>query len=211
MSKYYCHKCNNEVSPKAKKCTNCGLKLTPRSGGRIQKDKSDAYLRIGVAGVGVIVLILIVYAFTADPNVEYDNSSNYHEPKSMESENDNSEPDLIEPEVQSKNDIFRFRSTFYDEEINGIVTETYEGITYHTFDMNRRIVKYKELNSNGKWKTDNFKMIDFSKEEGILLSTFVISVDHPIVKEVWFTEADNLGYDLHNGKRFSYYGVQRIE
>ncbi len=55
-------------------------------------------------------------------------------------------------------------------------------------------------------------MKDSYKEEGLLATTYVITVHDQGLKEVWFSiEANNLGYDFLDGSRFAYYEVRRIK
>jgi len=108
--------------------------------------------------------------------------------------------------------VHKFKSTNYDiEKPYSNILKTTHAITYHTFDLTNKLVHYDERNSEGKLERKTFKILSAYKEEG-LFTNYVLRINTKEVKEIWYSvDAQNLGYDLTNGFRYAYYGLERIQ
>lgn len=107
-----------------------------------------------------------------------------------------------------QNQSHNFKSTLNDIEVNGRLHKTNKENTYHVFDYKNLIITYTRFDTNtNQWKKTIIKMKSFYKEN---LYDYVIVCDDDIIKEVWFSpEANHLGYDLHNGNRWTFYELER--
>jgi hypothetical protein len=105
---------------------------------------------------------------------------------------------------------FTFKSTTNDKELNGIILQTNDETTYHTFDFVSKTVTMKAP-LNGKWITITFPINGVYQEKGLLASTFVIVVNTLGIKEIWFSaDVPNLGYDYDDGTRIACYNITKI-
>ena len=104
--------------------------------------------------------------------------------------------------------IFIYSSDFYDiERPNGRVN-TIDELTYHTFDFNKNIVT-QNLVLNGERINITYPFTSMYEENGMLGTTYVLTVNTLGVKEIWWSpDVPNLGYDYDDGTRIACYDVK---
>ncbi|MFY0652494.1 MAG: zinc ribbon domain-containing protein [Cyclobacteriaceae bacterium] len=209
---FYCPACNTKVSPRANRCHKCGLPLKPQP-----KSIIEAYEKIKkqevrwvnrfktgcVVIIGIMVLLILFSVSLNHCGQEYQTKRKYDNPTI-----DSPLPKSSKPKLE----ILRFKSTNFDIEYNGVTQETINATTYHKFDYDNLELEFK-YKSNGNWIYRKMKMTGTGyKDQGILASTHVIPLNDEIYKEAWFVaELDILGYDLHDGKRLSFYGIEQMK
>jgi hypothetical protein len=101
----------------------------------------------------------------------------------------------------------KLKTTETDIERSGKKTITKNVISYHTIDLNRKIITYEGINPSGE-KVKITYPIKSSYQDGV---TSVIVTNSKGLKEFWFSTAmNNLGYDYLDGTRLACYNLTRI-
>ncbi len=107
--------------------------------------------------------------------------------------------------------VYKFKSTNHDVEKNYEIVSTIKEVTYHTFDFDNKKIIFEGKKSDGNWVKLSYPMNEVHKEEGFI-TNYVFKVNYGGVIEIWFSlDSENLGYDLANGLRYAYYGLERIK
>ncbi|MCM4159391.1 hypothetical protein FHG64_11460 [Antarcticibacterium flavum] len=173
-----------------------------------ERKKWDFGLILGIIGI----LALIFFGTRSHNNIEELNSPNNSSPSQIKTR----ETAVPQPNYKTNNknstskNVFTFKSTFYDRERNGIILQTIEEETFHTFNYNDSTVTQKSK-LNGEWIEIIYLFSDSYIEEGPLSNTYVFHVGTLGLKEIWYTpEVPNLGYDYDDGTRLSCYELQQV-
>lgn len=162
----------------------------------VSKDKKVEKSVNKILLFAVILFGIIGYYSSSDDNSHIINDK-------LASANSNTYKDLTQFSGQK----FSFKSTYYDKEINGKASFTYNETTYHTFDFVKMIV-IQQSYVNGKLLSFKYPIKGFYKEQGLKASTYVIIVGELGIKEIWFSpDVPNIGYDYDDGTRIACYGV----
>ncbi|MAC93923.1 MAG: hypothetical protein CMC96_00330 [Flavobacteriales bacterium] len=110
---------------------------------------------------------------------------------------------------RSKN-VFIYKSYNYDIEYPNGEVERVDEITYHTFDMDKKIVV-----QSSQLFEERFEMVypfnDIYTETGLIgnAKTHVLKVNTLGCKEIWWSpDVPNLGYDYDGGKRIACYDLE---
>ncbi|MEP1093543.1 MAG: hypothetical protein ABJG78_00440 [Cyclobacteriaceae bacterium] len=107
--------------------------------------------------------------------------------------------------------IHKFKSSLNTvENMSGGPVHTNQEISYHTFDYeNMKVTMQSYSEVEEKWKNFTYKMKSFYKENQW---DYVIECDDKVMKEIWFSPITNeIGYDLHEGTRLTFFQLQKVK
>lgn len=158
-----------------------------------------------VGGILIIISLVMVRNYKSFKTNE--NSQQY----SKQINKNYSKPTIQEkrtPKPTSTN-ILKFKSSNYDYEDKTDILYTKYETSYHDIDFNNNTITLKAKLGTNSYKTLKYKWSDFNDPYGNGYIEFKIINDKDVY-QIWRSAQNNFGYEMRQGTKFVFYGVNQI-